>query len=818
MSIVAGERSPYPTAFAEAAEPRLDRRQQLILGLVGLAALAIRLLYLWGQARNNPLFEIPKVDAFDHHQWAQEIAAGRGMEATPYYRAPLYYYLLGDLYRIVGPSVLWGKVAGSVMGAATSYLIARFTASLAGFRAGLLAGILAACYWPAIYFDAELLTVGLECLLAIALALFLHSASRHDSIYRFGLAGLVWGLAIITRPNFLAFAPAILAWVFMTLPGKSPNPRKWLAAAIVCIAATLAIAPVTLRNYRVAGEPILISYSGGLNFFIGNNAESNGVSAVLPGGRRSLREGFADAHRIPQMALGRELKAAEVSDYWYARSLEWIRAEPVAWLKLLLHKFRLFWSPVEWSNNQPIAFTSQLSGMSALFQVGFPWIAVLGLAGWSLLRRDWRRFFLPGAFPLIYMGTVILFFCNARYRLPVYPFLIVAAAAGMDRLVAAFSERRLTDLGSYASIAFLSAFALATNPPDDPEAFYRADAGEGFKALGDHYSGAPISEIESHRLALEYYRDAAQLKPQSPKIQLALARELRRHERQSEAEAILAEAVGRFPEQAELRLEFGLALARSGAFDSAIEALATAIRQQPAYAEAHRELGCLLGSRGHTETAAFHLGRAIDLQPDSTRSRLCLGDSELAVGEIDRAITHYRSALALEPLEAKILSRLGDAHAIRGDLGAAIPHYRRALEQNPNLPATSQNLSGALRAGGDDLAAAGILEAALDLSPRDSGLLFSLAFILASTDEPTLRNGIAALGYAERAAEVEGQPGAQTLDAQAAAYAELGRFELAIEIASRALEASTPGLHPDLAQQISTRLQLYRAHRPYRIK
>ena len=57
-------------------------------------------------------------------------------------RAPLYYYLLGDLYRIVGPSIVWARIAGAFLGTVTSYAIARLGAGLAGFPAGFPAGCL----------------------------------------------------------------------------------------------------------------------------------------------------------------------------------------------------------------------------------------------------------------------------------------------------------------------------------------------------------------------------------------------------------------------------------------------------------------------------------------------------------------------------------------------------------------------------------------------------------------------------------------------------------------------------------------------------
>ncbi|MBU0639178.1 MAG: hypothetical protein KKB50_09965, partial [Planctomycetes bacterium] len=129
-------------AEARALPPKLTLRNHLVLALVFLGALGIRGVYLYGQAHNNPLFEHPVLDGLIHHQWAQQVAAGEGWGERPFFRAPLYYHLLGLLYKLVGPSVLAARVAGCLLGAATCYLIARLGVVLAGYRVGVTAGVI----------------------------------------------------------------------------------------------------------------------------------------------------------------------------------------------------------------------------------------------------------------------------------------------------------------------------------------------------------------------------------------------------------------------------------------------------------------------------------------------------------------------------------------------------------------------------------------------------------------------------------------------------------------------------------------------------
>ena len=793
---------------------RLTGRQDMILIGVGLLALGLRLAYLWGLARNNPLFELVRGDAYDHHAWAESIALGQGMEAKPYYRAPLYYHLLSGLYLLVGPSVVWARIAGAFLGSLTAYAIARLGAGLWGYRAGLAAGLLAAVYWPAIYFDAELLTVGLECFLEVMLVLALLVATDRGSLPRLVLAGATWGLLIIARPNFLALAPAIAAWLFIALPGARFGARKWMATAAVALGAACIVAPVTLRNAWVGGEPILVTYSGGVNFYIGNNPDSDGVSPVLPGGRRSLRGGYEDAHRFPEADLGRPLTAGEVSDYWFARGAEWIRTEPAAATAHLWHKFRLFWSPVELPNNQPIRFFFETAEISALLFVGFPWLAILGLSGFVLVRGDWKRWGLPGTFLLIYMGTVVLFFCNARYRLPVFPFLALGAGAGLAALPDLFRQRRWPSLALYAATGIAVALGLATNPPHDRAGFYRANRGEGHKDLGDLYASASLSDDESQQAALAHFKEAVRLKPESPHLQLVLARQQALLGDQHGALGRLASATRELPDNAELRLEYAQILAASGNLVPARRQFELAAELQPAYAAAQQGLGCLLIAVGDFRAALSPLQAAIALQAHPLDARLCLGDAHLGLGDTEAALHEFEIAMELDPLSPQALQRLGDIHLIRGDFNPAIAHYRMALEQKSDLPASSQNLANSLRVTGQYAEAIAVLEKAVIHSPNDVELLTHLAFALAAAPEPHLRSGSRALAFAERAA-AEGQPGAMTLDAWAVALAELGRFAEAVEATRLAVALAQAEGRTDLLPALEIRLRTYQDGRPY---
>ena len=95
----------------------------------------------------------------------------------------------------------------------------------------------------------------------------------------------------------------------------------------------------------------------------------------------------------------------------------------------------------------------------------------------------------------------------------------------------------------------------------------------------------------------------------------------------------------------------------------------------------------------------------------------------------------------------------------------------------------------------------------------DSQAQNDYAWMLATSKFDTVRNGTLALDQAERA--VAAEPIATFLDTLAAAYAETGNFERAVEVQQEALAMLTAA-QADLRGELETRLKYYRRSEPWR--
>lgn len=97
------------------------------------------------------------------------------------------------------------------------------------------------------------------------------------------------------------------------------------------------------------------------------------------------------------------------------------------------------------------------------------------------------------------------------------------------------------------------------------------------------------------------------------------------------------------------------------------------------------------------------------------------------------------------------------------------------------------------------------------------------AFLLATMPEDFARNGPEAVDLAQRAVNISAQmspaktPEAEAADALAAALAEVGNFQQAVNVAQQAVNLATQQQKSQLASEIAARLQLYQRGQKYRI-
>ncbi len=420
------------------------RRELWKLALLFALALVPRLTY-FVRHQESPVFHSPLLDSAYHDAWARALLTGENdtWSGEVYFRAPLYPYLLAGAYAVSGSSRTFAVLLQHLLGAASValvYLLARRY-----FREGVawIAGLAAAFYWPCVYFEGDLLIETTILFLNLAAFLLLDagwSGGRRRVLF---LAGLAFGLSAVARPTVLVFFPCVpLAFLAARrrgpqVEGRARGPGWLVASALVFAGSAVPITPVLVRNWVVGRDFVPIASQGGVNFYIGNNPESDGQTAIAPGTRGDWLGGYEDTLRMAEADMGRALKPSEVSDYYFRKGWSFIVSSPRESLPLLLRKLTTFFGAGERSNDKYIYFFWNRYGLGSWPLLGFWIVGPLGLAGALLLLRRWARFAALHLFLLSYSLGVIAFFVNARFRLPIVHVLILFAAYGSAHVVRA---------------------------------------------------------------------------------------------------------------------------------------------------------------------------------------------------------------------------------------------------------------------------------------------------------------------------------------------------------------------------------------------
>lgn len=403
---------------------------------------------------------------------------------------------------------------------------------------------------------------------------------------RAGAAGLVLGLLALTRSVALPLLPLGVVWLLL-------GGRRGVRPAIVyALCALLVVLPWTTRNYITYGGLIVIDTTGAENLWLDNDpAGREAVKRQLyaMGDDRLARQQLAaergieviaaDPQRFAQKAGGELLKftALEYSDDMRARQAIWISPAEV-WARLVL-------GDAMWL----LLMLGGASGLTLMTLRG----ANDGARGWVGLRTRLAEpawLFWPWA--LYVVLTAMVFHVELRYRLPLYPVLLVSTALLPLLWQTTTLRGRLLSL---VPAGLCLALLLLHRPYPDlawqlAAKHFQLARAEQALARGD------LMAARSAGLAALEHDEGSAL------AQVALARAALLDGNQAEAETWLRDAIA----------------------------------AEPAHAHAHLVLGDLQRSRGELEAAREHLAFETtslqDLQRWSRQRVISAPPTELDIG------------------------------------------------------------------------------------------------------------------------------------------------------------------------------------------
>lgn len=230
--------------------------------------------------------------------------------------------------------------------------------------------------------------------------------------------------------------------------------------------------------------------------------------------------------------------------------------------------------------------------------------------------------------------------------------------------------------------------------------------------------------------------------------------------------------------------------ARSRVYDSVDTITADIVRQQPHHAEAQLTHATHLIRQNRFADAELTLRMALSLplptDVDETKSRaamhMYLGVALTSQKKFAEGAAELEQAIALGPTLELAHGLLADAQLTERQPRAAVATLDRAIAANPN----------------------------------SARLLARAAWVLATSSDAAVRNGARAVEYAERAVRIQQGQDVAGLDTLAAAYAEAGQFDKALQTERAAVDLDARQGRSQLSGMLQAHLSSLQAGRPIR--
>lgn len=387
-------------------------------------------------------------------QYAENFHEGRGFymdgvygDAGPdrmlAFRPPLFPFIWGLLYGVTGGAYrpMWyGFAILSSIGCVLAYRI--------GLRLfddelpALIGGVLCAVYPPLVFHGVNLMTEPFFIYFGIATVLFLMRAWDRGSELDAALAGIFFGLTVLSRSALVGFAPVAALWLLVRGRAKKEEggmKRSLPSAVLFCAALALTMAPWIIRNFIVLESFVPTTTDAGHGFYVANNPRTLGDTRGF-----YMPDDWSFLLREGEESIGE----VEANRRLFREAFAYLRANPGDWARLLWERFLWFWRP--FPKAEHIAMSRVI-----IYAISFIPIAPFIIAGLILSyvrQREYRwKYLLIYLMVLYTWGIHTIFLTTIRYREPLMPFLLLFAGYALWRLAKVYAAWRRTNEADMAS-------------------------------------------------------------------------------------------------------------------------------------------------------------------------------------------------------------------------------------------------------------------------------------------------------------------------------------------------------------------------------
>lgn len=395
---------------------------------------------------------------------ARNLASGHGYSSSASiqeteiqptaFRPPLYPALLSVIYFFKAAPVGVG-ILQIILGVLTVWLTWKTGIQLQMKSAALLAAAIVATDPILLQYTSYAMTEVLAAFFTSLLIYLLVTSLVADPVLHEKPAlipisfwtGIVWGLAILCRPTYLAFFGiwitvrfiGSLFYRFRIFKPASFKKREWSQGSYLAAGIMLAVSPWLIRNLVVFHAPILSTTHGGYTLLLGNNPVFYNEVVQKPWGTVWAGESLNTWQQSLEQQISQEIPPIETEqerDRWmYQRAKQNIAAQPDLFVQACLLRFKRFWniSPLTSSTLTSVPMIGW--GIAAYYTT----ILIGGIGGILMVIWNKEQKWEPLIW-LIFSFTVVhlFYWTNMRMRAPLVPAIALLSVYGWSQFCCFF--------------------------------------------------------------------------------------------------------------------------------------------------------------------------------------------------------------------------------------------------------------------------------------------------------------------------------------------------------------------------------------------
>lgn len=447
-----------------AENSNLNRYIHLFLTLILLVASVIRFSALMSLSGSH-FFDFPMVDEGVYHDWAVSIVDSTKHSVDSYGFAPLPAYVMAGVYWIFSPDLVYIRILNVFLGVATCYFVYLIGKQLDSTLTALFSCLIASFYSPfVLYSIVPLKTASSIFLFAVTIYLFIRILDTHSLITAL-ILGVVVGCLINVRPNSVIILPMIPLLYYWFNKGLNSQKKHWKFVIFLYAAGLLiAISPFTIAEYLDSGKLTLTTRQGGFALYIGNNV-NNGSPYYAPVPFAEPRPKVRGKQMIIEASrrAGKPLTVEEASEVYIGEVLRLAIEKPMDFSILIGQKALAAINRFESGDHYHIDFLKRFVPFFNIPMVSFGLVLPFGITGLLITSFRNRRIACVGIITAIYASTLVIFFVNARFRVPLLIVLIPFSIICVKELIELIANRRFKEVG-LLSLTIVIFFIISNLP------------------------------------------------------------------------------------------------------------------------------------------------------------------------------------------------------------------------------------------------------------------------------------------------------------------------------------------------------------------